>query len=314
MIDIKDLDRAIVSVIEKVRPSVVHIATVKVIYDQAFEITPVRGAGSGFIISEEGLVLTNHHVVEKSRGVEVFLSDGRNFKGSVVATDKFSDLALIRIEASNLKPLELGDSESLKVGQLVFAIGSPLGIWGEPTVTMGVVSAKNRSIKTKYGIIEGLIQTDAAVNPGNSGGPLVDLEGKAVGVVSAMLPYARGIGFAIPISYVKKMLDLIEKYGRVIKPWIGIHGKALTPEIAKYYGLPVDKGVLIVSVVRGGPASIAGVVRGDIIVEAGGRKIESVRELKEVIENVGIGGMLPVKVVRGNRVLEGEIEVGGLEG
>ncbi|MEM4903253.1 MAG: trypsin-like peptidase domain-containing protein, partial [Ignisphaera sp.] len=270
--DLKDLSHRIADIIEDVRESVVTISTVKLGLDELFGITPVKGVGSGFVIHNKGYIVTNSHVVRNASRVMVVLPDGESIEGRVLASDPQKDLALLKIDIEGLKQLALGDSDKVRVGELVFAIGSPLGLPGS-TVTMGIVSAVNRTIVGENIILEDLIQTDAAINPGNSGGPLVNVDGEAIGVTTAIIPYAQGIGFAIPINTVKRFLDIIAKYGRPVMVWIGVYVAPINRQTAVMYGLPVEEGLVVVDVVRGGPAYSVGIRRGDIIVKANNKKV-----------------------------------------
>ncbi|HWY34565.1 MAG TPA: trypsin-like peptidase domain-containing protein, partial [Nitrosopumilaceae archaeon] len=193
-------DEILINAVEKISKSVVNIASVRMIQDQIFRVFPVEGVGSGVIIDKRGYILTNNHVIEESERLRITLSDGRIFNGKVVGADEATDLAVVKIEPKEDIPLAaLGDSDKLKMGQIVIAVGNPFGLTGGPTVTSGIVSSLNRSIQTQTGVLE-LIQTDAAINPGNSGGPLVNTTGAVVAINTAKMPYAQGIGFAVPIN------------------------------------------------------------------------------------------------------------------
>ena len=172
----------------------------------------------------------------------------------MIGSDPATDVALVRVNAENLPSATLGDSESLKVGQFVLAIGNALGLPGAPTVSMGVISALGRPLPGTDFVLEGLVQTDAAINPGNSGGPLADLEGRVIGINTAMIPFAQGVGFAIPSDTIKRIVDQISKHGRVVRPWLGISGLDVNPSIARRYGLSVESGVLLAEVMRDSPA------------------------------------------------------------
>ena len=213
-------DEILINAVEKISKSVVNIASVRMMQDQIFRVFPVEGVGSGVIIDKRGYILTNNHVIEESERLRITLSDGRIFNGKVVGADEATDLAVVKIEPKEDIPVAaLGDSDKLKMGQIVIAVGNPFGLTGGPTVTSGILSSLNRSIQTQTGVLE-LIQTDAAINPGNSGGPLANTAGEVIAINTAKMPYAQGIGFAVPISTAKSILkELIEK-GRVSRPWI----------------------------------------------------------------------------------------------
>ncbi len=301
-----ELSSEISKVISKAVRSVVALFTVSYAYDFMLNPVPVRGAGSGFVVGKN-LIITNNHVISGSSRISVVTADGMRVNGEVISTAPWKDLALIGVE-ENLEPIQLGDSSSIKIGEIVFAVGNPLGLWSGPTVTMGVVSAVGRTIAAKPELIlEDLIQTDAAINPGNSGGPLINIRGEAIGVTTAIIPFAQGIGFAIPVEDVKVFLDHIRKYGKAIRAWIGVYVTDITPELARTYRLPVNKGVIIINVLRGSPADEAGLMQSDIIVEVDGEEIRSSRELRRAAEKAIDRGYIRVKVVRGYKELHMEI-------
>lgn len=287
----------VVGLVSSVKEGVVSVITTKIGAGVLLRPVPLRGVGSGFVIDEKGYIITNNHVVRNANVVSVILPDGKKFEARIISRDRSRDLALLKIEADGLKPLKLGDSDSARVGELVLAIGSPLGLPG-PNVSMGVISATGRNIEGKEVILEDLIQTDAAINPGNSGGPLINMKGEVIGVTTAMIPYAQGISFAIPINSVKKFINMIIKYGRPIHPRIGVHVTNITPALQSYYGLPVSKGVLVVKVLYGSPAYNGGIRDGDIIVSANNRDIGSARELRRELENSMERGSVFLKVLK----------------
>lgn len=220
---------ALVKAVEKISPCVVNISATRLARDYFLHVIPIRGMGSGIIMDSDGYILTNHHIIEGARGVSVTFADGRKLAGRVVGADRSTDIAVVKVEAEDLKVAEFGDSDSLKVGQIVMAVGNPFGfLLGGPTVTVGVISALNRHIHHDGRVYESLIQTDAAINPGNSGGPLIDDEGRVIGVNTAVIPFARGIGFAIPINTAKRTARELVLYGRVVRPWLGIIGVTVT--------------------------------------------------------------------------------------
>lgn len=302
-------ENKVIEIVEKVSPSVVNVSTVHLLDVFPFYSVPIKGVGSGIIIDPNGYIVTNNHVIEGAEAVEVSLNDGRVFKGRVVGRDASSDLAIVKIDAKNLKAAELGDSSNLKVGQFIIAIGNPFGLRGGPTVTIGVISAINRSIKTEKGMMEDLIQTDAAINPGNSGGPLIDLNGKVVALATAIIPFAQGIGFAIPINKVKKAIDDLIKYGKVIRPWLGIYGVDLTPQLSSYYNLPVQEGVIIVKIVQGSPAEISGMEEGDIILSIDRMPIKNMVELQKIIQNKKVGEEVEIRIIRRYRTYDVKVEL-----
>ena len=254
-----------------------------------------RSLGSGFLIDGEGFIVTNNHVIEDADQIKVILSDNREFDAEVVGRDPKTDLALIRIQgAQNLQPLQLGDSEALKVGTWVLAIGSPFGL--EQTVTAGIVSAKGRIIGS--GPYDDFIQTDASINPGNSGGPLLNMAGEVVGINTAIVASGQGIGFAIPVNMAKGIIEQLKDKGAVTRGWLGVGIQDLTPELADYYGLKSQKGVLVTQVFEGDPADQAGIRVNDIIVSVDGRPVSTGRELSSLIANTAVGQRTTVELIR----------------
>ncbi len=288
----------IVAAVEKVSPSVVNVSTIRVLHDYFFRTVPVGGIGSGVIIDSGGYILTNNHVIEDAERIQVSLVDGRMLHGRLVGADPSNDIAVVKVEADGLKAAELGHSSELKVGQVVLAVGNPFGLAGGPTVTSGVVSALNRHIQSERGVLESLIQTDAAVNPGNSGGPLVGITGKVIGINTAIIPYAHGIGFAIPIDQARKMAEEIMQYGRVIRPWIGIVGMDVTPGLANYYHLAVDKGVLVTQVASESPAYEAGINPGDMISKVNGTAVNTTADLVKEVKRKSVGEKIELTINR----------------
>jgi serine protease Do len=267
---------------------------------------PVKGQGSGVILTDEGFIVTNAHVVEGARDVDVTLHDGRTFKAVVVGESKVRDLAILKIDAEGLNPLEMGDSGSLKVGQFAIAVGSPLGLGS--TVTFGMVSAVDRTIQSQRSFLEGLIQTSAQINPGNSGGALVDSEGKLIGVPTAMIPWSQGIGFAIAVDTLKGVFEELVETGTVKTPWMGIIGVTLTKGIASHYNLQVEKGAMLVEVPKG-PSKSAGLQPGDVIVAIDDEDINGMEDLRRHIMKCKVGTKLMVRFQRATDVFEVYIEL-----
>ena len=299
-------DDEVIAAIAKVQVAVVNINTIRFERDAYLHVHPARGLGSGFIIDDRGYVLTNHHITTGSREMEVGLADGRAFDGKVVGSDPANDLAVSKIEAQNLPVAELGDSNQLRVGQTVIAIGNPFGLVGGPSVTVGVVSALNRHILAER-VYENLIQTDASINPGNSGGPLLDLNGKVVGINTANIPGAQGIGFAIPINTAKGVLEDIVKHGRVTRPWLGVIGLDVSRELARRFELAVDVGVFVMRIIPESPAERAELQSGDVIVAIGDRQVDSMQDLQSEIRTRTAGDVVSLVVVRGSE--EGRVRV-----
>ena len=269
----------------------------------AREITPTvvsvtrqGGSGSGIIVSRDGVVITNAHVVGESRAVEVGLADGRTVRGQVLGRDPTIDVAVVRVSASNLPAAPLGDSDKLEVGQSAIAIGNPLGL--ERTVTSGVVSAVNRSPRGFD--LNGLIQTDAAISPGNSGGPLVDSRGRVIGINTAVLAGAgaSGLGFAVPINLANDVVRQLLTTGRITRAFLGINFLDVDPELARQFGLPVKEGIIVGRVEPGSPAARAGIRSQDIIVRANDTPITNGGDLRRVLRSLTPGTTAQLEVVR----------------
>jgi len=254
-----------------------------------------RSLGSGFIIDKEGFIVTNNHVVENADQIKVRLADEREFDAKIIGRDPKTDLALIQIEgAKDLSPLKMGDSEKLEVGSWVLAVGSPFGL--EQTVTAGIVSAKGRFIGA--GPYDDFIQTDASINPGNSGGPLLNMNGEVIGINTAIVAQGQGIGFAIPVSLAQNIIAQLKERGSVTRGWMGVGIQDLTPELAQYYGLKDQKGVLVTQVFPGDPADKAGIKTKDVIVAVDGKPVGTGRELSSAVAEMAVGKEVPVKILR----------------
>ncbi len=294
--------RAVVTAVEIVGPAVVKIE----VQESEREATVRRrrrpgavGSGSGFVFAHDGLILTNSHVVHGVPHADVLLADGRSVSADVLGDDPHTDLAVLRVSASGLVAASLGDSTRLRPGQLVIAIGNPYGF--EHTVTAGVVSALGRALRARTGrLIENLIQTDAALNPGNSGGPLVTSAAQVVGVNTAVILGGQGISFAVPIDTAKRVVTDLITHGRVRRSYIGIAGQdAKIPRaLSKTLGLPSASGVLVASVVAGGPAAAAGLREADIIVTVDGTPVERIDDLHRLLTEHRIGRPLAIEIVR----------------
>jgi serine protease Do len=289
----------IVNAVQNVSKAVVNIASVRIVQDQLYRVFPAEGVGSGVIIDERCHVLTNNHVVEEARSLKITLTDGRVFNGIVKGTDEATDLAVLKLDSTEtLSFATLGNSDNLKIGQIVIAIGNPFGLTGGPTVTAGIVSSLNRKIQFDRGILE-LIQTDAAINPGNSGGPLVDTNGQVIAINTAKMPYAHGIGFAVPINIAKSIVNELIQNGRVInRPWIGISYVKITRQLAQYYRLPTREGVLIANVEPHSPADYGGLRKGDIIEAIDGKRIDDTVEISLNLRKKNISDKIIMSVNR----------------
>ena len=299
-------ENQVTDAVEKLSESIVSVSSMR-LERRFFGIVPLEGQGSGIVLDKKGLIITNNHVIDGANQVHVSLKDGRTFTGEVVGSDEATDVAVIRLNATDLPAAELGDSEALKVGQFVIAIGNALALPGGPTVSLGVLSAKGRPLPGSDFVFEGLLQTDAAVNPGNSGGPLADLDGKIIGITTMMIPYAQGMGFAIPINTVKKIAQEILENGRVSRKWIGISGIDVTPQLARRYNLQSEYGFLVAEVVPRSPADSAGLRNGDVVVGADGGDVKHTKDLLLAIAKVGSGGQVRLDVNRMGR--RGSVDV-----
>lgn len=311
-------EELLINAIEKVSKNVVNIASVRMVTDELLRIFPIEGVGSGIAIDNQGHILTNYHVVDHARRLKVTLYDGRAFNAKVIGTDKLTDLAVLKIEhdsnnsSSNtsnnsdnkaidsIPSAELGDSDNLKVGQIVIAVGNPFGLTGGPTVTTGIISSLNRNIEFEEGVLE-LVQTDAAINPGNSGGPLVNINGEVIAINTAKIPYAHGIGFAVPVNTAKTILQQLIENGKVNRPWLGITTIKINSRIARYYRLPTNEGALVVKVEEYSPASDSGIRPGDIIEEIDEKRIEEITELSSRIKHKNVNEQTLLSVNRYGR-------------
>ena len=339
---------AIVTVAEQVGPTVVTINTLTTVTGNYFNPfqdffnfygfpggTPfkeykqkVPGMGSGFIISEDGYILTAEHVIHQADEISVVLADGTEYPAKLVGADFATDVALLKIEATNLPVAQLGNSDEVKVGQWAIAIGHPFGeaVGGtEPTVTVGVISAKDRTMsrndESGFRVYSGLLQTDASINPGNSGGPLVNSLGQVIGINTAIITTSGGslgIGFAVPINIAREVAIQLIQYGTVVKAWLGVYVQNMTPQLAEAMGVENSKGVLISDLSPDGPAAKAGLERGDIIKEMNGTSIESVSDYDKVMQELKPDDKIAIVIDRGGRELTGKITViappGGEEG
>ena len=266
------------------------------------------GAGSGFVITPDGYILTNNHVIQGARAIEVLFADGGTSPAEVVGGDADTDIALVRAHTARLAPVELGDSDSLRVGQLVVAMGNPFGL--QASVTTGVVSALRRTLRATTGrLIEDIIQTDAALNPGNSGGALLDSRGRVIGVNTAIIAGANATGFAVPINTAKRIIPDLMREGRVVRGYLGLAGQTVPfPKAAAgRYGLAVPAGVQIVQIVPDGPAQKAGLRAGDVILSVDGKDAPSVDAIHRILDGSSIGREAELRVLRRGEVIEARI-------
>jgi len=295
--------RTVIRAVEKVSPSVVNI---EIVQDaarrggaQPGRPGEGRGAGSGFIFTPDGFVLTNSHVVERAQEIDVTLNDGRRLRATLVGDDPDTDLAVVRISAPGLQAIALGDSQSVRVGQLVIAIGNPYGF--QCTVTAGLVSALGRSLRSRSGrLIDNVLQTDAALNPGNSGGPLVTSRGEVIGVNTAMILPAQGLCFAIAIDTAKFVAGRLIKDGVIRRGHLGLAGQnvPLPRRFVRHHGLTVESGILVISIESGSPAGRAGLAEGDVIIGFGDKPVGGIDDLHRLLTDVGTGGPASLTVLR----------------
>ena len=313
---VERMQQVFVEVAERLKPSVVNVSTTQKVQPSRREIEPFfrgpfreffgeefferfferRSLGSGVIVDAKGYILTNNHVVEQADEIQVTLVDERTFQAKVIGTDPKTDLAVIRIEgAKDLKTATLGDSAKIRTGDFVIAIGNPFGL--SHTVTVGVISATGRAGMgiTAY---EDFIQTDASINPGNSGGPLLNIDGQVIGINTAIVASGQGIGFAIPITPAREIMEQLIKEGRITRGWLGVLIQPLTPELARQFGVKAGEGVVVGDVLEGGPAEKAGLTTGDVIQAVGGKPVTDVRGLQRLVAALRPGTQVAVKVNR----------------
>jgi S1-C subfamily serine protease len=297
--------RAVTGAVEKISPSVINIEVHQAVRSRRrAEAQERQGGGSGFIFTPDGLILTNSHVVHDARRIEVTVADGRRFPARTIGDDPATDLAVIQIDGASLMAASLGDSQVLRVGQLVIAIGNPYGF--QSTVTAGVVSALGRSLRSYSGrLIEDVIQTDASLNPGNSGGPLVSSDGRVVGVNTATILPAQGLCFAIGINTAKFVASRLLRDGQIRRSFIGVSAQTvpIRRRLVRYYDLPKETGVVVLSAEAGSPAQKAGVCEGDMIVALQGQPVAGVDDLHRVLSDVRAGAKSELTVIRGTERL-----------
>ena len=307
----------IAAAVEKTGPAVVRINS-RTLNRAAQSGRVMQGTGSGFIIKSDGLVLTNAHVVNGADTVTVTLKDGREFTGQVLGADELTDVAVVKIPASSLPAVSVGNSEQLRPGEWAIAIGNPLGL--DNTVTAGIISATGRS-SSDVGVPDkriGFIQTDAAINPGNSGGPLLNQQGQVIGINTAIIGRAQGLGFAIPINRAQAIANQLIASGKVAHPYLGVQMATLTPTIRENLNrdfnsgvrVQADQGVVIVAVASNSPASLAGLQTGDVIQQINGRAVKTALDVQQAVDNSTIAESLPVQVNRNGRSLTVSVKPG----
>ena len=318
---ILETSRAFSEIVSAVSPAVVNISTTKVVRrdtlpfseDPFFDLFKPfhdfglpkkwkeQSLGSGVIVSKDGYIITNNHVVEQSEDIRVTLFDKRSFRGKIVGADPKTDIAVVKISADNLPTVPWGDSDKLQVGEFVLAIGNPFGL--SHTVTMGIISAVGRA---NVGIAdyEDFIQTDAAINPGNSGGPLVNVKGELIGINTAIFSRSggyQGIGFAVPSNMARLVMDQLMKEGKIVRGWLGVTIQDITPELSQKFGLKDSKGALVGDISKGSPAEKSGMMRGDVILEFNGKEVKSVGSLRNIVSQSKVGSQVKLKILRGGK-------------
>ena len=331
----KDAPTSFADLAERLMPSVVSIATTTTVltntnpfpgfkfppgspFEDMFKEfgTPQKrkssALGSGFIIDEKGIVITNNHVIQDSEDIVVRVNGNEEYKAKIIGADPLSDIAVLQIDSKEkFKPVQFGDSDKARIGDWVIAIGNPLGLGG--TVTSGIISARNRTIGlSRY---EDYIQTDASINSGNSGGPLFDMEGNVIGINTAILGQSGsiGIGFSIPSNSAKKVIDQLIKFGETKRGWLGVRIQVVTDEIAETEKLDEPRGALVASVAENSPSDIAGIKAGDIILEFNGTKINAMKELPIIVAQTEVGKTVDVKIWRNKKEINKKIKLGRLE-
>lgn len=320
-----------IRIYDELGPGVVNVTSTTLERNFWFDVIPRRGVGSGVVIDRKGRIVTNFHVVQEASRIEVTLYDKSSYEAKVLGTDRFNDLVILEIDcpAEKLHPIKLGSSDNLKVGQKVLAIGNPFGF--EHTLTTGIISSLGRSLRTDSGVIENVIQSDAAINPGNSGGPLLNTQGELIGINTAI--YSRsgesaGIGFAVPVNMLRRIVPDLVSFGYVRRPWFGVQGRALTPRLASALNLPVQEGLLIERVEEGSSSDQAGlrggrrrvllgnfflIIGGDILVSLDGRPVGSHDDLVRLLADKRPGDRIGASFYRGDRRIETAIELVGYE-
>lgn len=289
------------AIAQKVIPSVVGISTVSEITDFFFQRRVTQGFGSGVIVHRDGYILTNDHVVGRANEIMVLLADGRSIAGQLKWREPSIDLAIIKIDATDLVVAELGDSDKITVGELAVAIGNPLGMRFQRTVTAGIISGLERSLTVENQVMEDLIQTDASINPGNSGGPLINSKGQVIGINTVKASAGEGMGFAVPINIAKPIIGDVINHGRFRKVFLGIQGT--DPELARLAGvkIDIDRGVLVSNVNPSTPAEKAGIKAGDVILSIDKRATNSMARLRLILYSLSVGQTVDVEILRDNQ-------------
>jgi len=305
---VQSQESRIPAIAREVTPAVVGISTVRIDYDFFYRPIKSEAVGSGVIVNSQGYIITNDHVVSGADEITVFLSDARKLEARKIYSDPYLDLAVIKVDAPNLTVAKLGDSDKVVVGDLAVAIGNPLGLSLQRTVTAGIISALNRTVavQDRRGqiLMQDLIQTDASINPGNSGGPLVNGDSEVIGINTIKASEAESIGFAIPINIAKPIVESIAEKGRFEKPYLGIEG--IDQEMVKLMNLDVrvDSGIYVADVEKGSPAYKAGIREKDIITKMAGKQVNSMAKLRQIIYDIGVGNPADVEIMRNGKTIK----------
>jgi S1-C subfamily serine protease len=298
-------------ILAKVEPAVVSIRTRTLSLGDFFKPTPGQGAGTGFVIGSDGVIVTNNHVIAGAQSIEVVFADDRKMPARVLGRDPTTDLAVMKVEASDLPVATLGDSDALKVGDDVIAIGNALALEGGPTVTRGIVSAEDRTITAENGTrLEHVIQTDTAINPGNSGGPLVNSAGEVVGINTAVAGDAQNIGFSIAVNAAKPIIEELRQGTTRTRPFLGVKMFSVTPSIATELGLKTESGALVADVTAGSGAEVAGLSNGDVITSIDGREVKAAEDVTSAVSAHKPGDEIKVTFKRGDETKEATVRLG----
>ena len=300
---------SLADVVERVRPAVASITVQSIVRGLFFE-SENEGAGSGIVIHPDGYVATNYHVIGAAETIKVHLPNGKTYDAELVGRDLVTDLAVLKIDGDNLETATLAESNGkIRVGDWVITIGNALALKGGPTVTLGIISGLNRTIRTERGSFYGLIQTDAAINTGNSGGPLVNLDGEVVGINQTILRQAQGMSFAVSAWEAKPIIDSLIEHGRVSRPLIGLNGDDLTPAIANELNLRATEGVIVTSMSRTGPAFRAGITVGDVVTKIDGIPTDDLASFLRLLWSYSVGDEVLVEYIHDNEVLTATLEL-----
>jgi serine protease Do len=290
---------SIADLVERAKAAVASISVESVTRGLFFDF-PDEGAGTGIVVRSNGYVVTNFHVIQDASGIKVDLTNGETYDARVVGRDVVSDLAVLKISAENLPTATFGNSNSLSVGDWVVTLGNALALKGGPTVTLGIVSARGRTVNTERGSLYDMIQTDAAINAGNSGGPMINLDGEVVGINTAILRQAQGIGFAISSAVAGPIIDSLIEHGRVVRPLIGLNGQDVTPAIANRLNLNVTEGIIITRMSRDGPAFRAGIRVGDVISKIDGIPTPDMARFLTLLWSYEVGDEVETEYISNN--------------